>query len=200
MCNNRILILQLNSYVLAQFIVCVPVICDSLLLYIDIYQSCVTEWDILSLVRSVCDLNTIREQYIPYTSIVRNSSYKVYLLATLKAAIFCWLHWTPFLFLSTSVHSQFKMSQPEFLILGDSNVKRFYTKLGLSQSQNIDFIEARNMNEVTNSLSAIKDSFKFVIFAFLTNLVIDAGDAASNDVDRMSSIEEMYNSVIPLIR
>ena len=64
------------------------------------------------------------------------------------------------------------MSQPEFLILGDSNVKRFYTKLGLSQAQNIEFVQARNMNEVTNSLSTIKNSFKFVIFAFLTNLVI----------------------------
>ena len=92
------------------------------------------------------------------------------------------------------------MSQAEFLILGDSNVKRFYTKLGLTQSQNIDFVEARNMNEVTNAFTMIKDCYKFVIFACLTNLIVEAGSAATNDVDRLSAVEEMYNSVIPLIR
>ena len=92
------------------------------------------------------------------------------------------------------------MAQPEFLILGDSNVKRFYTRLGLTQAQNIEFAQARNMNEVTNALSTVKNCFKFVIFACLTNLIVDAGEAASNDVDRMSAIEEMFNSIVPLIR
>ena len=88
----------------------------------------------------------------------------------------------------------------EFLLLGDSKVKRFYTKIGLSQAQNIDFVQARNMDEVRTALSAIKNTSKFIILAFLTNLVVNAGDSAQNDIDRMSSIDEMFNSIVPLIR
>ena len=92
------------------------------------------------------------------------------------------------------------MAHPEFLILGDSNVKRFYTKLGLTQAQNIEFVQARNMNEVSSALTTIKNTYKIVVLAFLSNLVVDAGDAASNDIDRLSSIDELYNTVVPLIR
>ena len=77
------------------------------------------------------------------------------------------------------------MTQPEFLILGDSNAKRFYTKLGLAQAQNITFVQARNSNEATNAVSAIKEGFRFVIFVFLTYLIIDAGESATNNVDRI---------------
>ena len=92
------------------------------------------------------------------------------------------------------------MSQPEFLVIGDSNVKRFYTKIGLSHAKNITFAQARNLSELSTAISSINDGFKFIILAFLTNLVIEAGDSATNDIDRVSSIEELYNSVIPLIR
>ena len=90
--------------------------------------------------------------------------------------------------------------QPEFLIMGDSNVKRFYTRIGLTHAQNIEFVEARNMTEFKTALSSFKDSFKIVILAFLTNLIVDAGDSAANNVDRMSAIEELCNTVIPQIR
>ena len=89
---------------------------------------------------------------------------------------------------------------PEFLVIGDSNVKRFYTKIGLTHAKNIEFVEARNMTEFSSSLSSFKDSFKIVILAFLTNLVVDAGDAATNDIDRMSAVEELYNTIVPQIR
>ena len=91
-------------------------------------------------------------------------------------------------------------NQPEFLIIGDSNVKRFYTKIGLTHVQNIEFVEARNLAEFNTALASFKNTFKMVILAFLTNLVIDAGDSATNDVDRLSAIEELYNSVVPQIR
>ena len=91
-------------------------------------------------------------------------------------------------------------SAPEILIVGDSNVKRFYTKIGLTNAQNLEFVEARNLVEFSSSLASFKNSFKIIILAFLTNLIVDAGDAASNDVDRMSAIEELYNTVIPQLR
>ena len=88
----------------------------------------------------------------------------------------------------------------EYLILGDSNVSRFYTKIGLTLAQNIDFIPARNVEELTSGLTKINRSYKFVIMAFWSNLVSSAGEAASNDVDRMSAIDDLFNQVIPLLR
>ena len=91
-------------------------------------------------------------------------------------------------------------AQPEYLVIGDSNVKRFYTKIGMSHVQNLEFVEARNLAEFNTALSSFKNTFKMVILAFLTNLIVDAGDSATNDVDRMSAIEELYNTVIPSLR
>ena len=91
-------------------------------------------------------------------------------------------------------------STRDLLILGDSNVKRFYTRIGLTQAQTLDFVQARNMTEVSTALGAFKTTYKIVVLAFITNLIIDSGDAAVNDVDRMSCIEETFNTVIPMIR
>ena len=88
----------------------------------------------------------------------------------------------------------------EFLVLGDSNVSRFYTKIGISQAQNMDFVQARNVEEVGNALKAIQRNYKIVVMAFWSNLISAAGDEASNDTDRMSSIDGMFNTVVPLIR
>ena len=92
------------------------------------------------------------------------------------------------------------MAQPEFLIIGDSNVKRFYTRIGLAQAQNINFVQARNVNELSTAISSVSDAYKYVVLAFITNLIVDAASPAANDVDRASAVEEMYNTVIPLIR
>ena len=53
----------------------------------------------------------------------------------------------------------------EYLIIGDSNVGRFFTKIGLSHAQNLDYIPARNVEEVTNALGSIKRTYKYVVFA-----------------------------------
>lgn len=91
-------------------------------------------------------------------------------------------------------------NQRDLLILGDSNVKRFYSRIGLTQAQTIDFVQARNMGEVETALGSVKNSYKIVVLAFLTNLVIDSGSSASNDVDRQSNIEEAFNTVVPMIK
>ena len=91
-------------------------------------------------------------------------------------------------------------SNRDLLILGDSNVKRFYTRIGLTQAQTLDFVQARNMTELPTAMAAIKGTYKVVVLAFLSNLIIDSGDSATTDVDRISSIEETFNTVIPMIR
>lgn len=88
----------------------------------------------------------------------------------------------------------------EYLVLGDSNVNRFYTKIGLSQTQNLDYVQARNFDEVSTALNNIKRSYKIVVMAFWSNLIVTAGENSTNDVDRMSAIDDLFNNVIPLIR
>ena len=88
----------------------------------------------------------------------------------------------------------------ELLVLGDSNVNRFYTRIGLSQAQTLDFVQCRNISEVTTALASFKRSYKIVVMAFLSNLIVDTGETATNDVDRMSAIDDTLNNIIPQIR
>lgn len=91
------------------------------------------------------------------------------------------------------------MSQREILVLGDSNVQRFYSKLGLA-AQLLDFHRVRNKEELTEALKAVKSCYKFIIMAFLTNLIVSAGDESANNADRLCAVELLFNEILPLIR
>lgn len=93
-----------------------------------------------------------------------------------------------------------QLQAKDFLVLGDSNVGRYYTKIGLHQAQSLDFIQARNKEEVSSALTKITRNYKFVVMAFWSNLIVSAGENASNDIDRMSEIDESFNQIIPIIR
>lgn len=88
----------------------------------------------------------------------------------------------------------------EILIIGDSNVKRFYSRLGL-QAQNLDVVAARNYTEVAQAVqTSLKNSFKFIVLACITNLIIAAGDSGSCPKERLEAIEELFNNLMPLLR
>ena len=87
----------------------------------------------------------------------------------------------------------------DYLIIGDSNVRRFYSKLGL-QSHNLNFVQARSFEEATTALTAVQPSYKFIIFAFITNLIVTAGDDCSSPIDRLSSIEDLFNNLLRLLQ
>jgi len=91
-------------------------------------------------------------------------------------------------------------SQREYLLIGDSNVRRFHSRVGLQQAQNLEFVQARNLAELTSALTSVTNAFKFVVLSVLTNLIIDAGSDCVSDVDRLSAIEDMFISVIQMIR
>jgi len=59
----------------------------------------------------------------------------------------------------------------DFLIVGDSNIQRFYTRMGLT-AQALDFVRARNLEEASQSYSSAKATYKFIVLAFLTNRVV----------------------------
>ena len=90
-------------------------------------------------------------------------------------------------------------TQREYLIIGDSNVRRFYHKLGL-QSHNLTFVQARSFEEVGAAMSAIGPTYKFVVFAFITNLIVTAGEECADHVDRSNAIEELFTSLLQVVR
>ena len=90
-------------------------------------------------------------------------------------------------------------STREYLIIGDSNVCRFYSRLGL-QSHNLEFIQARSFEEATTALNSIQPAYKFVVFAFITNLIVAAGDECSNPIDRTTAIEDLFNTLLQLLK
>ena len=87
----------------------------------------------------------------------------------------------------------------EVLIIGDSNVRRFYNKLG-RQVKQLEFIQDRNLEEASAAFELVKPDYKFVVFAFVTNLIINAGEEAQNAVDRVNSISEMFDNLLGIMR
>jgi len=87
----------------------------------------------------------------------------------------------------------------DFLIIGDSNVTRNYGRLGL-QVQNVSVVQARNQSEVISALGSIKSSFKIVVFACLTNILISAGEAGTNTTERLTAISDALHTLLPQLR
>lgn len=90
----------------------------------------------------------------------------------------------------------------EVLIIGDSNVHRTYTRLG-QLAHGMEFSRARNIAEMSAAFDvykAAKVTYKIVVLAFITNMIVAAGDDGSNVADRLSSIEDLFNEVLPVIR
>lgn len=86
------------------------------------------------------------------------------------------------------------------LIVGDSNVNRNYPRLGY-QVENVTVISARNAAEVTQALqTSFKKSYKVIILACITNLVITAGEAGSSTTERLSSIGDVITTFISQLR
>ena len=87
----------------------------------------------------------------------------------------------------------------EFLVLGDSNVRRYYIKLG-TQVKNLEFVQARNLEEAETSLQSINVGYKFIVFAFITNLIVTAGEEASSAQGRLNAIQDVFDSLLTLIK
>jgi len=87
----------------------------------------------------------------------------------------------------------------DFLIIGDSNVTRHYSRLGY-QVQNVSVVQARNQSEVVNAFDSLRKTFKIVVFACLTNLIISSGEEGASPTERLNAISDCLNVLVPQIR
>jgi len=105
----------------------------------------------------------------------------------------------------SSLFPSFTMSQQvqarNLLILGDSNIRRYLYRAGGAYSLTCDCGLARNMTEFGNSLKMVESTnYRIIVFAMLTNILIDAGSTGTDHTTRMDAIEECLNPLIENLR
>jgi hypothetical protein len=85
----------------------------------------------------------------------------------------------------------------DVLLIGDSNVRRHLFRAGRHYAQSSDYLVARNTVELEEALKKIKpDQYRVVVFAMLTNLVVEAGSAGTDTDSRMVAISEYLGSLL----
>jgi hypothetical protein len=89
----------------------------------------------------------------------------------------------------------------DVLIIGDSNIRRYLYRSGGAYSQACECDVAQNLNEFEDTLKMIDSSkYRLVIFAMMTNIVIDAGSAGHDQASRMESIGECVSPLVETLR
>jgi hypothetical protein len=87
----------------------------------------------------------------------------------------------------------------ELLIIGDSNIERNILHTGRLYCQLAESVPARNLTELSRAVGHIQpNKHKVVVFAMLTNLVINAGNAVSTLVvsDRLIAVEACLKALL----
>jgi hypothetical protein len=89
----------------------------------------------------------------------------------------------------------------DVLILGDSNVRRYLGRCGGAYTQACDCGLARNMSEFGSSLRMVEAaSYRIVIFAMMTNILIDAGSEGQDHHSRIHAMDECLSPLIENLR
>jgi hypothetical protein len=90
-------------------------------------------------------------------------------------------------------------ARKSLLIIGDSNVERNILHTGRLYCEQAESVPARNQGEYQRALKSIQpNQHKLVVFAMLTNLVVNAGNASSSTAlsSWLTSIESFLSVFI----
>ena len=85
------------------------------------------------------------------------------------------------------------------LLAGDSNVKRWIPHLCETYQKFVSFAPAHNLEELPSAMSHVTNSYQMVVYAGLSNIIVNAGDGASNLVDRMERISAAIADVVGVL-
>jgi hypothetical protein len=87
------------------------------------------------------------------------------------------------------------------LVLGDSNVRHYLYRAGGAYSETCDCGIVRNLSEFGTSLKMVENThYNIIIFAMLTNIVIDAGSEGTDQASRLNAIEECLSPLLENFR
>jgi len=84
----------------------------------------------------------------------------------------------------------------KLLLVGDSNVRRFFYQLGSAYTTTVDFCQARSVAEWSEAVPTCMKGYDVVVYSFFTNLIVDAGREGPKANDRLESIEAALRAVI----
>jgi hypothetical protein len=89
----------------------------------------------------------------------------------------------------------------DVLILGDSIVRRYLGRCGGAYTQACDCGLARNLSEFGSSLRMVEAThYRIVIFAMMTNIIIDAGNEGQDHHSRIHAVDECLSPLIENLR
>jgi hypothetical protein len=89
----------------------------------------------------------------------------------------------------------------DVLILGDSNIRRYLYRCGGAYSEACDCGMARSLSEFGQNLKMVDNpSYRIVVFAMFTNIVIDAGSVGHDHQTRLEAIDECISPLIENLR
>jgi len=83
----------------------------------------------------------------------------------------------------------------QLLLVGDSNVRRYYDHLSGLVGSEVDFVQARNDTEWQEAIPSCKKGYKIVTYSILTNIIINAATQGTNDGDRIELISPALRTV-----
>lgn len=87
------------------------------------------------------------------------------------------------------------------LLIGDSNVRRWHTRLGDSYLPVMDFVPAHNSEELEAALEHIRPTYQMVVFAGLTNIIVGSGsDVSGGRLERLEAIETALRTTLASLR
>jgi len=70
-----------------------------------------------------------------------------------------------------STASEVATMAKQLLLVGDSNVRRYFNQLGSGYSSSVSFIQARNLAEWSEAIPSCKSGYEIVVYSFLTILI-----------------------------
>jgi len=84
----------------------------------------------------------------------------------------------------------------QLLLVGDSNVRRYFDRLSGIVGAEVDFVQSRNTQEWADAIPHCKKNYKIVTYSFLTNIIVSAAREGTGDDDRLDLISPALRDVI----
>jgi len=88
----------------------------------------------------------------------------------------------------------------QLLLVGDSNVRRYFDRLSGLVGSEVDYVQSRNESEWSDAIPKCKRGYKIVTYSFLTNVIIDAAKDGTNDDDRLDLISPTLKTIFTTMR
>jgi len=83
----------------------------------------------------------------------------------------------------------------QLLLVGDSNVRRYFDRLSGIVGAEVDYVQARNETEWSDAIPRCKRGYQIVTYSMMTNIIIDAAKDGTNDDDRLDLISPALKTI-----